>query len=63
MRLDRQIVASVFATAIGFWLFPLIFGAWTPFAFGGALLGNFLVAIIAWIFANIAFMGGGGRKR
>ena len=63
MRLDRAIVASIVATAVGFWLFPLLFPGFTLFAFGGAILTNFIVAGIAWVFVNMTYWGSGGRHR
>ena len=62
MRIDRAIVASIVATAVGFWLFPLLFPGFTFFAFGGALLTNFLVAGIAWVFVNVTYWGAGGKR-
>lgn len=63
MRLDRQIVASIAATAVGFWLFPMLFPHFTLFAWGGAILTNFIIAALAWIFVNMTYMGGGRRGK
>ena len=63
MRIDRAIVASIVATAVGFWLFPLLFPGFTLFAFGGAILTNFIVAGIAWVFVNVTYWRTGGRRR
>ena len=62
MRIDRAIVASIVATAVGFWLFPLLFPGFTLFAFGGAILTNFIVAGIAWVFVNVTYWGAGGKR-
>ena len=62
MRLDRAVVASIVATAVGFWLFPMLFPSFTLFAWGGAILTNFIVAGIAWIFVNVTYWGAGSRR-
>lgn len=63
MRIDRQIWASLAASAVAFWLVPALFPGLQLFAFGGLLLTQLIIAVGTWLLFNLSFLSVGGGRR